>query len=69
MLAPSSVFTKIANNIERDLEIEVGNQDVNENNPHVNVENETNKTFDEEIGHDDNAFDIYDTNEQDVAEN
>lgn len=69
MLAPSSVFTKIANNTERDLEIEVGNQDVNENNPHVNVENETNTTFDEEIGHDDNTFDIYETNQQEVAEN
>ena len=50
MLAPHSVFAEIANNTERNLEIEivVGNQDVNENNPHVNVEDETNKN-----GHED----------------
>ena len=50
MLAPNSVFSEIANNTDGDLEIAivVGNQDVNENNPHVNVEDETNKN-----GHED----------------
>ena len=51
MLAPHCVFAEIANNTERNLEIEivVGNQDVNENNSHVNVEDETNKNIDEKI--------------------
>ena len=45
------MFAEIANNTERNLEIEivVGNQDVNENNSHVNVEDETNKNIDEKI--------------------
>ena len=55
MLAPNSVFAEIANNTEGNIEIEivVGNQDVNENNSHVNVEDETNTNIDEEIGHED----------------
>ena len=51
-MSPSnSVFAKIANNTEENLEIVVGIQDANENNPHVNVENETNKNLDEKIEH------------------
>jgi hypothetical protein len=71
MLAPNSVFAEIANNTEGDLEIEivVGNQDVNEINPHVNVEDETNKNIAEEIGHEENTCDIHETNEQGVVEN
>jgi hypothetical protein len=71
MLAPNYVFAEIANNTEGDLEIEivVGNQDVNEINPHVNVEDETNKNIAEEIGHEENTCDIHETNEQGVVEN
>jgi BioD-like phosphotransacetylase family protein len=69
MPASNSVFAKIANNAEENLEIVVGIQDANENNPHVNVENETNKNLDEEIGHEENTCDIHETNEQGVVEN
>ena len=69
MPASNSVFAKIANNTEENLEIVVGIQDANENNPHVNVENETNKNLDEEIGHEENICDIHETNEQGVVEN
>ena len=69
-MSPSnSVFAKIANNTEENLEIVVGIQDANENNPHVNVENETNKNLDEEIGHEENTCDIHETNDQGVVEN
>jgi hypothetical protein len=67
MPASNSVFAKIANNTEENLEIVVGIQDANENNPHVNVENETNKKLDEEIGHEENICDIHETNEHNTS--